>query len=459
MEEYSVTELNDYLKKLINTEFKYKDLIVTGEVSNLKPSGNNTYLTLKDRDSTINVVFWGVKLDNSHGDNVNIVGRLDYYTRFGSINLIGKTIENKGIGVVHAEYEKIKKDYDKKGYFTDRRQNFPKKITKIGVVTSQNGAAIQDFMYVLESSGFSGEVYIYDCSVQGVKCPSTVASGIKFFNSPFFVDPSKTKVYINTNADSITNNDELYESDESIQVDVIVITRGGGSFEDLMGFSHPKVIESIYASNVYTISAVGHEIDEMLSDYVANYRAPTPSIAGEVICTVNAKDQVTIKSFDHDIDTIKNNLLRQIVHYKNRLMKIKELSKDPNDIIEAQLTQTMTDMIRYIKISVNQYISRYQKLVQTFNIAGDDITKSLDQIVHNTKHDIKDQYNKYVKQTQYILEIMNNNNVSSVVNNGFGLFIKPDGTILTNHYDLFNKPLKLMFGNETYQVIMQKLEM
>ena len=208
METYGVTELNDYLKSIISAEFKCKDITVTGEISNPKLSGKHTYLTLKDRDSTLNVIFWGMRLDNVHGDKVDITGRLEYYTRFGAVNMIGKGIESKGIGSVHAEYEKNKKDYDKKGYFTDRRNPLPKKISRIGIVTAQTGAALQDFMYVLESGGFSGEVYVYDCSVQGVKCPTTVASGIKFFNSPFFVDRVNTKVYIDESGDNNISEDE-----------------------------------------------------------------------------------------------------------------------------------------------------------------------------------------------------------------------------------------------------------
>lgn len=114
MTSYTVSEINDIVKKTIQTEFKNKIITVTGEISNVKPSGRHTYLTLKDDNASISVIFWGTQLNNEHGDNVEITGKIELYTKTGNVNIIGNEIKIIGVGSLHTEYEKIKNDYEKK---------------------------------------------------------------------------------------------------------------------------------------------------------------------------------------------------------------------------------------------------------------------------------------------------------------------------------------------------------
>ena len=131
---YTVSDINNLIKKSLQKDFK-NQFVIEGEISNLKVSGQHTYLNLKDAISSISVIFWNTKLTNKHGDNVSITGKIDYYTKNGYTNIIGNAIKNIGIGELHIEYEKLKKSYEKKGYF-DNKKSLPENIKIIGVITS-----------------------------------------------------------------------------------------------------------------------------------------------------------------------------------------------------------------------------------------------------------------------------------------------------------------------------------
>ena len=166
MDTYTVTELNDAIKKAISIKFKKMLITVTGEISNIKNSGKHTFLTLKDDNTQINVAFWGSSLNNKNGDNVEISGSIELYAKTGNINLIGTTIKIIGIGSLHTEYERIRENYEKKGYFNNKKP-LPTSVKRIGIVTSEGGAALQDLLYVLEKNEFSGDICIYDCRLEG----------------------------------------------------------------------------------------------------------------------------------------------------------------------------------------------------------------------------------------------------------------------------------------------------
>lgn len=375
---YTVSDINNLIKKSLQKDFK-NQFVIEGEISNLKVSGQHTYLNLKDAISSISVIFWNTKLTNKHGDNVSITGKIDYYTKNGYTNIIGNAIKNIGIGELHIEYEKLKKSYEKKGYF-DNKKSLPENIKIIGVITSEKGAALQDFLYVLNKNEFMGEVMIYDCIVQGPKCPISIAKGIEHFN--------------NSN------------------VDLILITRGGGSFEDLMGFSHSNVIEAIYNSNKYIISAVGHEVDNMLSDYVANYRAPTPSIAGEVICSININDNKKIKHMKNILNSIKNDIIHSIYKYRQNVQQIKNTIIDPT-------------------IEYNKY---------------------LDTILYKTITNIKNTLSMYKTQLNKFKH--NNSDINKMLNEGF-MIMTYKGHIVKDINNIFNKTVVLVHSSGSYDVIIR----
>ena len=262
----TVSELNTKIKDVIVENMS--DIIrVKGEISNIKISNKNIYLALKDESSSISVIYWsGVDTLNDkvqNGDDVIVTGKINCFHKQGTYQIICSKIEKIGIGNLHEKYESLKKSFHQKGYFSKKRQ-IPNKINRIAILTSTEGAALQDVLYVLKSNSFSGEVVIKNCFVQGQNCPESIKSGIEYFNKLH-----KIKYF-----------------------DILLITRGGGSFEDLMGYSSKEAVRAIYDSPIITISAVGHEVDCMLSDMAADYRAPTPSIAGEVISSIQKKKKI-----------------------------------------------------------------------------------------------------------------------------------------------------------------------
>jgi exodeoxyribonuclease VII large subunit len=318
--EISVKELNDLISTTLTTEFN--NIRVIGEVSNMKISNSHLYMTLKDEESSINVIMWRydiknktIKIDLRNGDNLIIEGSLNLYIKSGTYNIIANNIIKNGIGELHKLYESNKIKYETLGYYANKKPQ-PKIFHNIGILTAVDGAALQDILFVLNKNNFKGNIYIKNCSVQGNNCPASIVSGIEYFEK----------------------NQNKYN------LDALLITRGGGSFEDLIGFSDELIIESIKQCSIYTISAVGHEIDFMLSDFVADFRAPTPSIAGEIISSRWKQLDDEIIRYDNTLDYHKKEIIRMI-----------EKSIDNIDNININ-TKTI------LQIRINEYKQRIGKL-------------------------------------------------------------------------------------------------
>lgn len=255
--ECTVTDLSRMISGVISDHID-KDLKVTCEISSINGSGTSKWVNIHDgKGSMITAAFWKCsEFPFSEGDKVVIYGHLRYYAGRGYVNLIGKKIEKLGIGDVHKQYQKNYKYLERNGYFEKSQKNapLPKKIDSIGVLTAAKGDALQDFLFVLRENGYKGKIFVRNCNVQGVNCPNSIISGLDYF-----------------------------EKKEN-RVDLILMTRGGGSYEDLMGFSDMEVMKKLFDCKTYTISAIGHQNDTMLSDMVADHRSPTPSLAGKDIC-------------------------------------------------------------------------------------------------------------------------------------------------------------------------------
>lgn len=339
MEVLKISELNKKIKNIITTNLG-NIIGVIGEISNIRISGKHTYLTLKDETGIMSVVFWNTKLKQTNGSCVQVNGKLDFYSKTNNLNIVANSITNIGNGILHTQYEQLFETYKNMGYF-DNKKELPSKINNIGIVTSIDGAALRDIIYVLNSKKFNGNIYVYNCQVQGIKCASSISKGIDFFNSAF----NQNAVTYVSEFTKKTNCTQIDQNDV-INVDVILITRGGGSFEDLMGFSSQEVINSLHNSKTYTISAVGHEIDYMLSDYVANYRAPTPSIAGEVIATVNRQDISKLNNIEFNLSILRENIIKTINTYGDEL----------NCIMEQVMLEKISEKILKLEEHVKSYL-------------------------------------------------------------------------------------------------------
>jgi exodeoxyribonuclease VII large subunit len=322
----NVSELNQEIKKIIDN-FSSNKIEVSGEISNLKISNNHLFATLKDEKSCINIVYWSfgylkepIKLSN--GDNIKITGKITQFTKSGNISFKIFDLEKiDGVGSFHKEYEELKKKYSELGYF-DNKKEYPKKINNIGIITALKGAALQDMIFLLEKNMFVGNVYVKGCYVQGNNCP-----------------------------DSVTKNIELLDNwtnDKNEKLDLIVITRGGGSLEDLSGFSSPKIIEAIHKCSIFTVSAIGHEIDFMLSDFAADLRAPTPSIAAEMICEFQNKNKENYEIIRENILVNMGDNIKDIIHeLNNRIEKLRLRVKSPNNYLEKELHK-LTELRRVL---------------------------------------------------------------------------------------------------------------
>ncbi len=284
---YSVSEITSSIKTLL--ELHFNSIAVSGELSNFRPaSSGHYYFQLNDRDATISVVMfkssaYRLSFSPKDGDKVVIKGSISLYAPRGSYQIIAQSMALSGTGDILAILEKRKQHYASLGYFDNsRKRELPRYIKKVGVVTSDTGAAIQDILQVLNRRNKSIDVVIFPTLVQG------------------------------SNADKMISR-RILQAQRMKDLDVLIITRGGGSLEDLLPFSEESVIEAIYTSKIITISAVGHEIDNALSDYVADVRAPTPSAAAEIVSS----------SFDEILENItrKRDEMISIITYTLNLYK------------------------------------------------------------------------------------------------------------------------------------------
>jgi exonuclease VII large subunit len=488
MSKVTVTELGNSISQAIRDGVK-RTLTVVGEVSNPKVKGQHTYLTLKDAYSSIDVKFWRRQIKDSeakHGDNVEITGKVEYYAPYNSMSFIGKEIEKVGIGSIHAQYEKTRKEYEKKGYF-DNKKSMPKSIKNIGVVTAETGAALQDFIRVLRNNKFSGRVFVYDAWVQGPRCPDSVAAGVKFFDSPFYVnvdnrisnnitdqisddsnssdrkvdkvakmdidvdessdddsiDPFDPKFYGGKNVDiesergyesdgsseedeldddeladgeqleeKLENIEELQDEFEQVAVDVVVVTRGGGSFEDLMGFSHSTVLEAIHKSKRYTISSVGHEIDDMLSDFAANCAVGTPSMAGDIISKTCSDGYEKLHEIEKAIMRYRQEIVRKLYSIRQDVVKIENGLEDP-----------------------------IKKVIKT-----------IEGIQSHSKNLIWKSIKRYSRKNRTIQERISHHDSATLLKNGFSVLVGSDGIIIKDESQLFDQKIKLIHETGNYEV-------
>lgn len=301
---YSVSQLTSNIKTILEDSFS--NIWVEGEISNFKShSSGHLYFTLKDHRSEMKCVFFKsenekVKFEIKDGLLVNCAGRISIYEKQGVYQFYVSKMEPKGIGALQLAFEQLKEKLFKEGLFDQsHKKNLPFVPDRIGIVTSPTGAAIRDILHVLEKRFSNVEIIINPVRVQGDEAKDEIASAIEDFNR--------------------LNN-----------VDVIIIGRGGGSLEDLWAFNEEIVARAIYNSNIPVISAVGHEIDWTISDFVADVRAPTPSVAAELVIARKAEliDRLEgiekklrsypldiLKEYEQELDNIADTLALHFEHY------------------------------------------------------------------------------------------------------------------------------------------------
>ena len=284
---YTVSQINRFLKNIIEAEPFLSDIWIRGEISNFKAHySGHLYLTLKDETSTLKCVMFKsdalrLKLRPEDGMKVLVRARISVYEAAGSYQAYIREMKSDGLGDLYVAFEQLKKKLEAEGLFDEKyKKQIPPYPEKIGVITSLTGAAVQDIKNILGRRYPIGEVILYPALVQGDDAPADIVKGIKYFN-------------------------------EKCPVDVLIVGRGGGSIEDLWAFNDENVARAVFESRVPVISAVGHETDFTICDFAADLRAPTPSAAAELAAVPIYEIASELAYFDEKLKTLMSGIISE----------------------------------------------------------------------------------------------------------------------------------------------------
>jgi len=292
MNSLTVRELTAYIKQLIDSDMLLSNVCVTGEISNFKlHSSGHMYFSLKDEDAVIRCVMFRtynarMKFMPEEGMKVIVRGYVSVYAPGGAYQLYAEDMQPDGTGSLYLAFEQLKQKLEALGWFArERKKSIPRLPRAIGIVTSPTGAVIRDMLNILQRRFPNIRVIIYPSAVQGIDAPAQLIRGIRYFN-------------------------------EAKNVEVIIIGRGGGSIEDLWQFNDEGLARAIYESEIPVVSAVGHETDFSISDFVADLRAPTPSAAAELVVPEKAVLKERLMMYER---SLASSLLMRLKHERERL--------------------------------------------------------------------------------------------------------------------------------------------
>ena len=326
----TVSQLNRYIKSVLDETALLQSIYVSGEISNFKhyPSGH-IYFTLKDSSSQIKCVMFSsdnasLRFNVENGMNVVCFGRVGVYERDGAYQLYVKGMQPKGIGELALAYEQLKATLEKRGWFSPlHKKPIPKYPKKIGVATSNMGAAVEDIKNIISRRFPICELVIVATVVQGENAKNDIVRSLEFL--------------------------------DSLGVDTIIVGRGGGSLEDLQAFNTIEVAQAVYNCRTPVISAVGHETDYTICDFVADLRAPTPSAAAEL----------AVPDINSELSYIEDSRA-----FMNKCINHKIL----------ELSQRLDSLSRFNEESVSLFISPYfEKLQQITKIMNDEMNRAINQ--------------------------------------------------------------------------------
>ncbi len=319
----TVSQLNRYIKGIVEQDRVLCRVILRGEISNFKAHfSGHFYFALKDETSVIKAVMFksyasALKFVPESGQKVIVSGRVGVFERDGQYQIYVDSMEPDGLGALNMAYEQLKAKLEGEGLFdTSRKKAIPPYPSKIGVVTSPTGAAVRDILNILKRRYKLADVYIYPVLVQGPDAPSEIAEAINYF-------------------------------DKSGWADVLIVGRGGGSIEDLWAFNDENVARAVAECKIPVISAVGHETDFTIIDFVADLRAPTPSAAAELAVPDGAElaEKMTVSRL-----RLANGLRANLQKKKQIIegLKGRPVYKNPESMIEKR--RQMLDMQSYLMV-------------------------------------------------------------------------------------------------------------
>lgn len=385
----TISALNKYLKYKFDEDIYLQDIYLKGEISNFKPhTRGHYYFTLKDEDSRINAVMFasstkGLKFVPSDGMKVLVRGKISVYPSSGSYQIYVSSMDEDGLGNLYVAFEQLKEKLSKEGLFEQKRP-IPKIPRKIGIITAPTGAAIRDILTTIKRRFPLCETILFPALVQGGGAKEDIARKIEIANT--------------------------------YDIDVLIVGRGGGSIEDLWAFNEEVVARSIYNSKVPTISAVGHEIDFTIADFVADLRAPTPTAAAELA----VPNKVEVMSY---LNNIKSNLYTYITNFIEH--KRKELSNLRNSYVLVKPSyiyeikeQNLDNLIDRLNNSMNNIVEINK--VKLFKLANSYILTNPEMIFKYKRINLDNLINK--------LEVLNPLNT---LKRGYSI-VKSDNKVISS---------------------------
>ncbi|WP_459541905.1 exodeoxyribonuclease VII large subunit, partial [Parvimonas micra] len=366
MTTFKVKEVSKYISNVLRRDSFLSNISVEGEVSNFKKSGGHSYFSIKDDEAMLKcVVFKTIPIAQSlnltDGQKVVVTGTVMTYEKGSYYQILCKNVEEVGRGNLYEQFLALKEKLSKEGLFnSELKKPIPKFPKNIGVVTAKNGAAIRDILNTLRRRYRIANIYFYPAKVQGIGASDEIALGVKYLDSLDFID-------------------------------TIIVGRGGGSFEDLNAFNDENLIRTIFNCKKPVISAVGHEIDTMLTDYVADKRAATPT-AGAELSSVSMDE---IKEFLNQAEKkLNKNILEEISAEK---VQLEHFKKELEYYNPANRITTLKENLENLKKSLDEKIVsifKYNKQLLDFKRQSLEIINPnsiLDRgysIIYNDKNEI-----------------------------------------------------------------------
>lgn len=370
----TVTALTKYIKAKLEGDKHLFSILIKGEISNFKRhSRGHLYFTLKDEGAQMSAIMFSkdasrLEFDPKEGDHVLISGRISVYEPSGTYSLQVSSMKLDGIGELYLKYEALKKDLLEKGYFSEEHKKpIPKFPKVIGVVTSPTGAVIEDIKNTVSRRYLLTEIHLYPALVQGPGSAESIQNQILYANA-------------------------------RNEVDVLIVGRGGGSIEDLWGFNEMPVIQAIYDSKIPIITAIGHETDYTISDFVSDLRAPTPTAAAE-LATPNKEDLLlkiseSIAQIEYKTSQYFGEIKTKLAYMDQRLdrlspdEKLKQLKMDLIKL-DTNLNRFMIYQLESKKHNVDQYrhtmkspLERIKGLIEKRENLNIRLMRNIDEIAH-----------------------------------------------------------------------------
>ena len=419
----SVSDLVSQIKSSLETDFN--QVKIEGEVSNLSMSGaGHYYFTLKDKDSAVScALFRGDALRNpivkklKEGDQIQCMGAISVYQKRGTFQVITRWLKPKGKGDLKEKFETLKKKLNAEGLFDlDRKQAIPKLCRRVGVITAEGAAALQDFLSVYERRSLWMDIKVFPSLVQGDAAPEKIRQALK-------------------TAKAYSKNHPL---------DVLVLTRGGGSIEDLWAFNDEALAREIADFPIPVISAIGHEVDFVLTDFVADYRAETPTAAAELLTNQQSK-------IGEKFSFIQNRLLNQAnsISSKIKLLLTKFHPKYMMSIVSQRIS-AKSDELKQIKFQDKlEELSNFTELYLKLD-------ESIDRIQSATTMAFKSRAERLI----YTHKLLQSLGPNSVLGRGYAYLENHENEVMTSK-NSFKKvesgtPLSVHFHDGKIKVVYER---